>query len=302
MLTRTLACLIASGLGALGWALIERRLPRVVEVEIPVLASGHLTVLQVADSHMLRTQDWLETFTQSLDQLDPDLVVCTGDNLGERGALPTFLRSLGGLAKRPGVFTFGSNDYYSPVPKNPLIYFGGPSIAKQRTVRDLPYKKMAQELRERGWTEARNQSALMKIPMKPSKYGAGKQATVAVIGVDDPHINRDRMPAVPEGWDQADLRLGVTHAPYRRVLQKFADLRCDLVICGHTHGGQVRVPFFGALVTNTDLPRQWADGLHRWFESQTYVYISRGLGASKYAPIRFFCRPEANLLRLVPKQ
>jgi len=72
----------------------------------------------------------------------------------------------------------------------------------------------------------------------------------------------------------------------------------DLVLAGHTHGGQLRVPGFGALVTNCDLDRRRARGLSTYEGS--VLHVSAGLGTSPYAPIRFACPPEATLLTLVP--
>jgi predicted MPP superfamily phosphohydrolase len=97
----------------------------------------------------------------------------------------------------------------------------------------------------------------------------------------------------------ADVRLAVTHAPYLRVLDAFTRDGYDLVLAGHTHGGQVRLPGVGALVTNCDLPREQVRGLSRWGSS--WLHVSAGLGTSKYAPFRFACRPEASLLQVVPK-
>ena len=67
----------------------------------------------------------------------------------------------------------------------------------------------------------------------------------------------------------------------------------DLLLAGHTHGGQVCVPGFGALVTNCGLPRSMAKGLHRWPGSDAWLHVSAGLGTHPTAPVRFACRPEA---------
>ena len=77
----------------------------------------------------------------------------------------------------------------------------------------------------------------------------------------------------------------------------------DLVLAGHTHGGQLCVPMVGALVTNCDLPRRYAKGLHRWSaaEQESWLHVSAGLGTSPYARVRFACPPEATLLTLAPR-
>ncbi len=76
-----------------------------------------------------------------------------------------------------------------------------------------------------------------------------------------------------------------------------------LVMAGHTHGGQLRVPGVGALVTNCDLPTRQARGLSTWSSGgrEAWLHVSAGLGTSPYAPVRFACRPEATLLTLVER-
>jgi len=130
--------------------------------------------------------------------------------------------------------------------------------------------------------------------------------TIAFAGVDDPHLNYDDLAAVAGPADRsADLRIGVTHAPYLRVLDQFVTDGYDTVLAGHTHGGQLRVPFHGALVTNCDLETARASGLHRHPADSrpgtpraAWLHVSAGLGTSPYAPVRFCCRPEATLLTL----
>ena len=126
-----------------------------------------------------------------------------------------------------------------------------------------------------------------------------KGQLIAVAGVDDPHLSRDRYdtiagPASPA----ANLTLGMTHAPYTRVLDRFAADGYQLVLAGHTHGGQLCLPFKGALVTNCDLDPSRAKGPSRW-GANMQLHVSAGLGTSPYAPYRFCCRPEATLLTLV---
>ena len=98
----------------------------------------------------------------------------------------------------------------------------------------------------------------------------------------------------------AVLRMGVTHTPEPRILDRFALDGYDLVLAGHTHGGQVRIPLVGAVVTNCGLDRSRAGGVSRW-GSHTMLNVSAGLGTSPYMPMRFCCRPEATLLTLVPQ-
>ena len=91
----------------------------------------------------------------------------------------------------------------------------------------------------------------------------------------------------------------MTHSPEPRVLDRFAADGYDLLLAGHTHGGQVRVPFVGALTTNSGLDRSRARGLSRWGVGSR-LNVSAGVGGNPYLPARFCCRPEATLLTLVP--
>lgn len=110
------------------------------------------------------------------------------------------------------------------------------------------------------------------------------------------------------------VRLGLSHAPYARVLNQFLSDGTDLVFCGHTHGGQVCLPGGHALVTNCDLDPQFASGLFEWqadtcqgIESETgkpdrasmSVCVSPGLGTSPFTPWRVFCPPVAYIVELV---
>jgi predicted MPP superfamily phosphohydrolase len=88
------------------------------------------------------------------------------------------------------------------------------------------------------------------------------------------------------------------------AIEKLTGFGAQVIFAGHTHGGQVRIPFFGALTTNSDLPNRFARGLSGWeFEGKSSVLsVVAGLGNSIFAPIRFFCRPEVRLITLLAKE
>jgi predicted MPP superfamily phosphohydrolase len=130
-----------------------------------------------------------------------------------------------------------------------------------------------------------------------------------LAGLDDSHIRRDRYEKIAGEADRsAEVRIGLAHSPEPRVLDRFAADGYDLLLSGHTHGGQLRVPFYGALVTNCGIPRDKARWLHRWTQptpehpNGTWLHISAGLGTSPYAPVRFACPPEATLLTLTARE
>ncbi|WP_447924581.1 metallophosphoesterase [Georgenia muralis] len=268
--------------------------------QVPVLGPGDepLSVLHLSDLHLTPVQRDKVAWVRDLARLEPDLVVTTGDNLAHDDALGPLLEAYAPLMDRPGVFVLGSNDYVAPRPKNPARYLLPDARTAHEDPEPLPWREMTGAFRSAGWRDLTNARETLEI--------GGR--TVSFVGVDDPHLDRDAFP--PPG-PRADLHLGLTHAPYTRVLDDMAGDGCDLVLAGHTHGGQLRVPFYGALVTNSDLDRGRASGLHGWpgprpdapgGAGSTWLHVSAGLGTSPYAPFRFACRPEASLLTLVPRR
>ena len=111
-----------AGAALTAYAMAEARAFTLRRVELPLLPAGQrpLRVLHLSDVHMTpgqrRKQEWL----RGLAELEPDLVVNTGDNLSHRDAVPVVTEALGPLLDRPGVFVFGSNDYYSPTRAKPV--------------------------------------------------------------------------------------------------------------------------------------------------------------------------------------
>lgn len=306
-LTTTLLATAGIGVAGLAYAVAEAHRYTLRRVEAPVLPAGQptLRVLHVSDMHITPRHTGREAWIQGLDALDPDLVVITGDFLAHQEAVPTALSALAPLLERPGVFVLGSNDYYEPRPVQPWKYLMGPSDLKQQRPM-LPWGDLVKGLREAGWHDLSNSRASLTVDGR----------AIDVRGVDDPHIGRDRYDEVAGAFDPAaDLALGVTHAPYLRVLDAMAADGAGLVLAGHTHGGQLAVPGFGALVTNCDLDRARAKGLSRharpWDGAGdpglggpdgrgAVLHVSAGLGTSPYAPVRFACPPEATLLTLTP--
>jgi predicted MPP superfamily phosphohydrolase len=271
---------------------VERNLFTLRRVDVPVLApdAEPLRILHLSDLHLTPGQHRKQRWVADLAGTDPDLVIVTGDNLAHPDAVPAALRALQPLLGRPGAFVFGSNDYFGPVLKNPFGYLRRERAHVQGA--PLPADELRGALTAAGWVDLNNARTVLK---------AGGR-TVELAGVDDPHIHRDRYADVAGPVDPgADVHLGVTHSPEPWVLDAMAADGFALMLAGHTHGGQVCVPFYGALVTNCALPRRMAKGLHRWPDSDAWLHVSAGLGTHPTAPVRFACPPEATVLTLVPR-
>ncbi len=291
-----------AGLGTLAYSAgIEVRHFVVRRVEVPVLPPGRrpIKVLHLSDLHLTPSQGVKRRWLRSLAELEPDLVVNTGDNLSHQDSVQPLLEGFGALLEVPGVFVFGSNDYFAPKPRNPLWYLFPDDGTRQTATPKLPWRDLRAAFEARGWTDLTNTSARLEVT----------GTSFAFVGVDDPHLEYDDLASVagPAPVD-VDVRVGVAHAPYLRVLDQYARDGYDLVFAGHTHGGQVCLPIKGALVTNCDLDTGRAKGLHRHparslpgEPGSSWLHVSAGAGTSPYAPIRLCCRPEATLLTLVPK-
>jgi uncharacterized protein len=317
---------LVAGAG-LVYANMETRWFEVKHVSVPILLPGEpdIRVLQLADLHYLPSQHAKTRWLASLGALKPDLVVDTGDNVASRASIPALLDVLGesGLLAVPGVFVGGSNDYYAPILKNPARY-----LSRHNQIPfdlpPLPWRELFDGFEQAGWVNLNNRRALVKLH-------SGQ--VIDFVGTDDAHHENDEFPppsppvvepgasapsvetttntafttAAKQTTTPAVARIGVTHAPYLRVLEQFKDDGVALVIAGHTHGGQLRIPGFGAIVTNCDLDRRRAEGLHGWPGSRPtspngkdsiWLYVSAGAGTSPYTPFRFDCRPSATLLTL----
>jgi predicted MPP superfamily phosphohydrolase len=302
----TAAGVFALGAGGIGYAsVVERNWFALRRFTLPVLAPGMptLRILQISDLHLVPRQRRRIEWVRGLAGLAPDLVVNSGDNLAAVDAVPGALRAMEPLFAFPGVFVMGSNDYYAPVPKNPVRYLTRRHAhAPPGRVR-LPIEDLRSGMLDGGWVDLDNARTTVSVG----------GADVEFVGTDDAHIRMDGYAAVAgPASREAAVTIGVTHAPYQRVLDPMAADGARLLIAGHTHGGQLALPFYGALVTNCDLPTDRAKGVSRWWPGAgsapasaappeaAWLHVSAGLGTSPYAPVRFACRPEATLLTLVP--
>jgi predicted MPP superfamily phosphohydrolase len=273
---------------------------------LPVLDPGarDITVLHLADLHMAPWQRRKQEWIASLALLEPDLIVNTGDNLGHVDGLDGVRRALDAFRGVPGLFVHGSNDYFGPQAKNPFNYFRSPSARPDKAA-SLDTKSLEAYFENTlGWWSLNN--AARAIELRGSR--------LEFFGVNDAHRGWDRLDRLPViveemrenvGWQDdrtgpEPVTIGLTHAPYRRVLDSFVTQGADVIFAGHTHGGQVRIPGVPALVTNCDIPREKAQGLSVWHHARraALLNVSAGIGTSIYAPFRFACAPEAVIVTL----
>ncbi|MBK7822540.1 MAG: metallophosphoesterase [Tessaracoccus sp.] len=298
-LVKAAAATVAVGGACFAWGLAEAGLYTVRRFDLDILPPGgrSLRILHVSDLHLRAAQERKLAFVRSLAVLEPDVVVNTGDNITEPGAIAPLLAAMDGLRSLPGVFVFGSNDYFAPRSGNPLKYLlrrRSSTTYNTNGRQELPWEQLRDGLEGCGWDDLTHRRATLEV----NGY------RLAFRGTDDAHLSRDDYSLVAGPADAtADLNIGVTHAPYLRVIDAMAADGMDLILAGHTHGGQVCVPFYGALVTNCDLDAARVKGMssHTAGGHTAHMHVSAGLGTSPYAPYRFACRPEVTLLTLRPR-
>ncbi len=261
------------------------------EATLPVLPENHgsIRVLHFSDLHLTPHRRKETADIKSFAALKPDLVISTGDFLADKKAVPVVLEALQELFNFPGVFVFGSNDYYAPRVKNPFSYLLK-DHGKRVIGNELPTEELRTGLTKRGWIDLNHHRAHLKV----------KDTSIEFRGTDDAHLDRDNYSLIAGAATNCDLAIGVTHAPYLRILEAMSRDQIDVIFAGHTHGGQVRLPWLGgskALTTNCDLPNLRARGVTQ-VKGEPWLNVSAGMGTSPFARIRVASPPEVSLITL----
>jgi len=259
---------------------------------LPLLPNGSrdIKILHFSDLHLTPNKKREIADIKSFIDLSPDLVISTGDFLAHKDAVKTVISALDQLLELPGLFVFGSNDYYAPQFKNPFSYLRKDNW-ERKLGNKLPWQSLQKQLVKRGWQDLNHNKVKLKV----------NGVVIEARGTDDAHLELDDYRKV-EGKvsKSADLAIGVTHAPYERVLAAMAQDKLDLIFAGHTHGGQIRLPWIGgskSLTTNCDLENWRSRGVTK-VNDEPWLNVSAGMGMSPFAPIRFACPPEVSLITL----
>lgn len=268
---------------------------RLREVELSILPKGSptLRILHFSDLHLTPKRKREIDDIRSFGSINPDLVIATGDFLGDEAAIETVLFALDPILDLPGYFVFGSNDYFGPRFKNPLSYLRRDN-GQRKLGAKLNTDSLNEGLKARGWINVNETKVLATI----------KGISIEARGTDDAHLNLDDYSKVAGRRNSSvDLSIGITHAPYGRILEAMEEDGLDLIFAGHTHGGQVRVPWFNgttSITTNCDLPNWRSRGLTK-VKDGAFLNVSAGMGYSRFAPFRIFCPSEVTLLSLHAK-
>jgi uncharacterized protein len=229
---------------------------------LPAALEG-LCVGLISDIHLQRgrSASLLRRAVHQLDRARPDLVAVTGDLAEDRQALQTVLDSLTVLDAPMGVHVVpGNHDHRAG------IQHWRRAVAARKAIQDLTNRYILVE-----------------------RDGA----TACIAGIDD-HMEGEPLLLLPPPGAR-DLTIVLAHSPDQAERCRRSYDAVDLILSGHTHAGQVRIPFLGAPVSSVDRADLYEDGLRR--RPWTQVYTSRGLGTTRL-PVRFMARPEVAILRL----
>jgi uncharacterized protein len=259
---------VALGLVAADAWLLE---PRWIKVERVVVALRGLpsvwdgaTIVLLSDTHCgpHTSPSWIEHAVSIANSLNPDIILLLGDYVHHSARfIQPGIAPLARLRAREGVFAvLGNHDHWE-----------GASVCV-RALKDA----QAQVLINRSTTLWREGEPL------------------AIGGVGDLMEDQQRPQAAFQQCPSQAPRILMSHNPdYAEVMS--ADVRVDLMVSGHTHGGQVHLPALGAPILPSHYGRKYQQGLVRG--PHCWVYVSRGVGTIS-PPVRFLCRPEISLLRL----
>ncbi len=240
-----------------------------------------LSILHVSDLHFRGPEPWKQQALGRLESLDPDLVVFTGDFIDGREGIAAAAEVCRRLRGRLGTYAvLGNHDYHS----YGIIHFLRDVRAKtMRGNRRTYTPELVSALEEAGVTVLGNASRRLKANSAP----------FWVIGVDDVYSGQMDFAAAMGDVEGAGLRLLLAHSP--DALEGDHPDGLDLVLAGHTHGGQICLPGGGAITTRTRLRLPRGAGVMAL--KGTVLHVSAGVGATGL-PLRLFCPPEASLLTL----
>jgi uncharacterized protein len=280
---------------------LQHRCRTVPFAGLPPALNG-LTILHLSDFHYVPRDHWLPARLRELAAQTaaepPDLIAYTGDYVEWEEDAPAIAALLGALHARLGSFAvLGNHDYGNAVDppdaeKHSVLnalseLVGAPAIRyRERPAKPTGNNPTAivEALAGAGITVLRNNAVRLT--------DAG--AAFWVGGVDEPHQRRANAGAVFAAIPPNDPVLLLAHSP--EVLECPLPRAPGLILAGHTHGGQVRLPFAGPLVTHTRIPLPAYQGLIT--TAYGPMHISPGMGAS--IPLRFRCPPEVTTLVLTP--
>ncbi|CAN5275913.1 metallophosphoesterase [soil metagenome] len=239
-------------------------------------------ILHLSDTHLSDPETDKLRFLEEITDGDFDLVVLTGDVFENYTGLKYAPSLLSRKPKLGAYAVLGNHDYYNYSFFNKIVGRINRQWRHPMEYRDV--NPMINAMQNNGWDVLLNESRT---------HAEG----VHVVGVDYPGIEPAELTRLVSEGPDGHLKLALFHMP--RYLHTFVDAGVDFAVGGHTHGGQIRIPGVGAIITDSELSRKEASGLI--YRGKTVFHISRGLSADPRSNFRLFCPPAATIIEVVHK-
>ncbi len=287
----TCVAVLVAGLLLAGWTVfIERRRFRVRRIVLwaQALELPPLKILHLTDTHFHGRDELIMTFLARLARTaDYDLVLWTGDLIDNERGIESAARAAALFHPTLGFFAvLGGHDYQSMdrVKAYTRILIGDPRDA---LAGDNPTDVLVARIEAEGVRVLKDEHAVLET---------GDGSRFAVVGLQDAFMTTPDFEGAWAGLPEQMPAIVIAHSP--DVVQEVARRDAPLAFFGHTHGGQIRFPLAGALVTRSRLPGRLASGA--FCHLRTVFVTGNGLGTSAALPYRFMCPPEAFVAELVP--
>lgn len=269
-----------AGLSVYSWV-IEPSWRRILHRTLH-LKSAHastLRILHLSDFHFYPGANGRKRFLHKIAEADRnvDLIFITGDFIDNNRGIDLCIEALRPLKARYGIYAVLGNHDYVHVNWRSLFHRTGTRVYDLcHALNDV--EQLVKKLEDLGIAVLRNERKTL-----PTEGGS-----ITIAGVDDPYTEHDDIAKTFAGYQKDGPCFVLIHTPdlYRDLVQYDA----DMVFSGHTHGGQVCLPFWGPIMTRSLAPRHMAYGLHSL--NGTLYYTTRGMGSSRMSHPRFLCRPE----------
>lgn len=240
----------------------------IVLPSLPVEFDG-LKVAQLSDLHIHSVSRAYRIAIDVIRREHPNLVVITGDLVDRPEETSACISFLGQLHKAVGV---------------PVVAVPG----------NWDHRAFSTKRSIAGWHKRLQEETGVRIFVNQNAVLRWHGSRIWLVGTDDPYFGHADLDASFEGVPDTAFALVLTHAPeaFEELAQRPA---ARLVLAGHTHGGQVRLPFIGALRVPSRYGTRFAHGLYKL--GDTFFYVNAGMGMS-HLPVRFLCRPELTFITL----
>lgn len=288
--------LAGAGIACFAWALVEPHRVEVTYVHVPLAglsAQERIRIVQLSDVHSRSHPRLEESLPDIIARQSPDLIVFTGDALNRRYGLPVFRRLMSRLSAIAPTYAVLGN--WDVGPGAGLNLFGATGVREldgefvEIAVRGRHVRLVGARFGET--VRLRKAVRAARTPMPANAVPAALPAIPLSANVSDA-----LPPAAPGPRSVVPPVVVLAHSPDAIAYAKEA----DLLLAGHTHGGQIRLPWYGAIITLTETGKQYESGLHR--AGQTWIYTNRGIGVEPLLPVRFLCRPEVTVMDLVAER